>query len=120
MANPSQWVPTGSYNLPFNDNPNDPYDTLAATKRMLTAAGVGTNSPNHAMASKGFLLSDVANTGTPAAYKLPFGDIVKGQLVAHQKGLQTCAANLAKTTGLSPGVMDTCKSILAHYATMAP
>lgn len=115
MANPPNWMCNASTALPLHDNPNDPYDTLAAKARMLANAGVGGDAPNHMQAARGFLFTDVANSGTPSAYKLGFGDIVNGQLVAHQKGLQTCAASLSRAN-VTPDLMTQGKAILAHYA----
>ena len=123
MANPPNWMCNASPSLPFNQDPNDPYDSMAAKARMLSAAGIGGDAPNHMQACKGFLLVDTANPHSPSSYKLAFGDIMPakamGGLVAHQKGIYNCSANLAKTD-LSPDLMSQCKAVLTHYMAKMP
>lgn len=119
MANPPNWMCNASMSLPLNGNPDDPYDAVAAKTRMLANAGIDGKAVNHMQAAKGFLLTDVANSGTPGAYKLGFGDIEDDQLVAHQKGVQACMSALARTS-MTDDLMAQCKGILSHYLFLKP
>jgi hypothetical protein len=58
------------------------WDGAAAAKRMLDAAGFDGDNPDIAKAARGFLLHDAANPMLRSSYKLPFADIVDGELKA--------------------------------------
>ena len=63
------------------------WDGAAAAKRMLDEAGFDGESPDFAKASRGFLIHDAANPVLRSSYKLPFADIVDGELKAIKSGV---------------------------------
>jgi signal peptide peptidase SppA len=62
---------------------------------MLDAAGIGGRNPRPEVARRGFALYDAQNPNTRAGYKLPFADIVGGQLVVLKAGVDSAIPGLA-------------------------
>lgn len=81
--------------LPTDDV--DAWDGAAAAKRMLDAAGFDGDAPDPATAKTGFLLHDAANPLLRSSYKLPFADIVDGELKAIKAGVIAAKGRLDQT-----------------------
>jgi len=81
--------------LPMEES--DSWDGPAAAARMFAAAGFDGDSPDAAKARRGFLVYDAANPALKGSYKLPFADIVGGELKAVDGGLRAAASRLTQT-----------------------
>lgn len=107
-----EWKVGASRDLPIDDSDN--WDGPAAAKRMLDAAGFDGDSPDSAKAAKGFLIHDSANPTLRGSYKLPFADIVGGELKAVKRGISAAKGRLDQTDAPS-SVLDEAKSVLDGY-----
>jgi HK97 family phage prohead protease len=76
------------------------WDGAAAAKRILDDAGFDGDSPDVAKAARGFLLHDAANPVLRSSYKLPFADIVDGELKAIKSGVVAAKGRLDQTSPL--------------------
>ncbi len=93
---------------------SDAWDGAAAAKRILDDAGFDGDTPDAAKAARGFLLHDAANPVLRSSYKLPFADIVDGELKAIKSGVAAAQARLAQTEAPAD-VLDEAKEIAAEY-----
>ena len=64
---------------------------------MLDAAGFNGDSPDPAKAKRGFLAYDHHNPKLKGSYKLPFADLVGGDLKAYKSGIDAAASRLPDT-----------------------
>jgi HK97 family phage prohead protease len=90
------------------------WDGAAAAKRILDDAGFDGDSPDAAKAARGFLIHDAANPVLRSSYKLPFADIVDGELKAIKSGVIAAQARLAQTEAPAD-VLDEAKEIADEY-----
>lgn len=85
-----------------------------AAKRMLDDAGFDGDEPDHEKAMRGFLVYDSANPDLRGAYKLPFGDIVSGKLVAVTDGIRAAASRISQTD-IPDAVQKGAQALLDKY-----
>jgi hypothetical protein len=93
---------------------SDSWDGAAAAKRVLDDAGFDGDSPDVAKAARGFLIHDAANPVLRSSYKLPFADIVDGELKAVKAGVTAAQARLAQTDAPAE-VLEEAKDIADEY-----
>jgi HK97 family phage prohead protease len=108
----NDWRVGADHELPVEKS--DSWDGAAAAARMLASAGFDGDSPDAAMARRGFLVYDAANPALKASYKLPFADIVGGELKAMDGGLSAVASRLAQTDA-PQNVLDEARGLLDKY-----
>lgn len=99
------WLVGASKGLPIDEDKDRAWDGPAALRRMVKAD----------KARLGCLVyEDDADPKTQAAYKLPFADIVSGELRAITSGLRAAASRLPQTD-IPEGVKDKSRKILDAY-----
>lgn len=81
----ADWKVDALDDLPLADV--EAWDGAAAAKRMLDDAGFDGDTPDVAKAARGFLIHDAANPVLRSSYKLPFADIINGELKAIKSGV---------------------------------
>jgi HK97 family phage prohead protease len=108
----ADWKVGASRDLPVDDA--DGWDGPAAAKRMLDAAGFDGDSPDTAKAKRGFLIYDAANPSLRGSYKLPFADIVGGELKAVKGGVSAAKGRLDQTDA-PKAVLEEAAAVIAHY-----
>ena len=111
-ATAPEWVVGAAEDLPVDDT--RAWDGAAATERMLAAAGFDGNSPDPAMAKRGFLAWDHHNPNLKGSYKLPFADMVGGVLTALRNGIDAAAARLPDSD-LPQEVKDRARQVIDAY-----
>lgn len=117
-ATTPEWVVGADEGLPIDTS--DTWDGPAAAERMLDAAGFNGNSPDPAMAKRGFLAWDHHNPNLKGSYKLPFADLVDGELRAVKGGIDAAASRLPQSD-LPQDVQDRARAVLDGYEKrMAP
>lgn len=94
-ATEAEWVCGADQNLPLDTS--DAWDGSAAAERILDDAGFNGNSPDPAKAKRGFLAWDHHNPNLKGSYKLPFADLVGGELKAVKGGIDAAASRLPQT-----------------------
>jgi hypothetical protein len=100
--------------LPIDDK--DSWDGPAAAERMLDEAGFNGSSPDPAKAKRGFLAWDHHNPKLKGSYKLPFADLVGGELKAVKGGIDAAASRLPQTD-IPDEVKTRARAVLDHYET---
>lgn len=108
----SDWKCGADRTLPVDDT--ESWDGPAATKRMLDACGFDGDTPDVEKARRGFLTYDSANPSLRGSYKLPFADLIGGELKATKGGLKAAAGRLSQTD-IPQAVQDEARSVLDHY-----
>jgi HK97 family phage prohead protease len=108
----ADWKVGASRDLPIDDA--DSWDGPAASKRMLDDAGFDGDSPDAAKAARGFLLHDAANPMLRGSYKLPFADIVGGELRAVKAGISAAKGRLDQTDAPA-SVLDEASNVIDAY-----
>lgn len=111
-ATESEWVVGADRELPIDSA--DSWDGPAASGRMLDAAGFNGNSPDPAKAKRGFLVWDHHNPNLKGSYKLPFADIVGGELKAVKGGIDASASRLPQTD-IPENVRAEARAVLDAY-----
>jgi HK97 family phage prohead protease len=106
------WKVGAARDLPIDDA--DGWDGAAAAKRMLDAAGFDGDHPDAAHAARGFLIHDAANPMLRGSYKLPFADIVGGELKAVKGGISAAKARLDQTDAPAD-VLDEAGDVIDGY-----
>jgi hypothetical protein len=81
---------------------------------MLDASGFNGGSPDSSRAKRGFLAWDSANPDNRDSYKLPFADMVDGELKAMSGGLAAAVQRLPRAD-LRQDVADEARSVLDGY-----
>lgn len=94
-ATTPEWIVAADEGLPIDDKTS--WDGPAAAERMLDAAGFNGDSPDPAKARRGFLTYDHHNPKLKGSYKLPFADLVGGELKALKSGIDAAASRLPDT-----------------------
>ena len=106
------WKCGAARDLPIGDS--TAWDGAAAAGRMLDAAGFDGDNPDSIRARMGFLAYDSANPTNRGSYKLPFADIVGGELKAVAGGIRNAASRLPETD-LPQSVQNEARSVLNGY-----
>lgn len=94
-ATEAEWVCDADENLPVDTSAT--WDGPAAQERILDDAGFNGNSPDPAKAKRGFLTWDHHNPNLKGSYKLPFADVIGGELKAVKGGIDAAASRLPDT-----------------------
>lgn len=108
----ADWKVGAARDLPLDQS--DGWDGPAAAKRMLDAAGFDGDSPDAGKAKRGFLVYDSGNPTLRGSYKLPFADIVGGELKAVNGGIRAAASRLPQTDA-PQSVLDEARSVIDAY-----
>jgi hypothetical protein len=111
---PAEWAVGAAEDLPIDDK--DSWDGPAAAERMLDEAGFNGSSPDPAKAKRGFLAWDHHNPKLKGSYKLPFADLVGGELKAVKGGIDAAASRLPQTD-IPDEVKTRARAVLDHYET---
>lgn len=106
------WKVGAARDLPIDGSAT--WDGAAAARRILDAAGFDGDSPDPAKAAKGFLVHDAANPLLRSSYKLPFADIVGGELKAVSAGVGAAGGRLDQTD-VPAGALDDAQAVIDHY-----
>lgn len=108
----ADWKVGALDDLPLADC--ETWDGAAAAKRMLDDAGFDGDSPDFAKAARGFLIHDAANPVLRSSYKLPFADIVDGELKAIKPGVVAAKSRLDQSD--APAIVrDEAKEVVDAY-----
>jgi len=94
-ATTPEWQCGAATDLPIDTDKS--WDGPAAAERMLDAAGFNGDSPDPAKAKRGFLAWDHHNPKLKGSYKLPFADLIGGDLKALKSGIDAAASRLPQT-----------------------
>lgn len=94
-ATTPEWVVGADEGLTIDDKQS--WDGPAAAERMLDAAGFNGDSPDPAKAKRGFLVWDHHNPKIKGSYKLPFADLIGGEMRAIKGGIDAAASRLPDT-----------------------
>lgn len=108
----SDWKVGALDDLPLADC--ETWDGAAASKRMLDDAGFDGEAPDFAKAARGFLIHDAANPVLRSSYKLPFADIVDGELKAIKSGVAAARSRIDQSDAPA-AVRDEAKEIADEY-----
>lgn len=115
-ASSPMWEMAASKTLPIDES--DAWDGAAAAKRVLDWAGIGDETPEPAgdiaKARRAFLAYDAANASNVTAYKLPFADVIGGELKAVAGGLRAAASRLPQTD-IPESVQKSARAVLDAY-----
>jgi hypothetical protein len=107
------WKVGAVRDLPINES-DASWDGPAAAKRMLDEAGFDGEKPDAEKAKRGFLIYDCANPTLRGSYKLPFADIVGGELKAIKGGIDAASQRLPQTDAPA-SVLDEAKTVVGAY-----
>lgn len=108
----SEWKIGAARDLSIEDT--DAWDGAAAAKRMLDAAGFDGDKLDAVKAARGFLIHDAANPALRGSYKLPFADLIGGELKAIKAGVSKAKGRLDRTDAPA-AVLDEASSIIDSY-----
>jgi HK97 family phage prohead protease len=106
------WKVGAARDLPIDDS--DSWDGPAASKRMFDAVNMDGDKPDLEPVRRGFLIYDASKPELKGSYKLPFADIVAGQLKAVRGGVRAAASRLRQIDAPSE-VLDRAEAVLNHY-----
>lgn len=95
------------------------WDGEGAAERIFEAAGFNGDSPDPDKAKRGFLVYDVANAKEKGGYKLPFADIVDGEMRAIRGGLDAAAQRL-DATDIPDDEKARAHEVIDHYEAKEP
>lgn len=110
----ADWRMGAAKSLPIDQS--DAWDGGAASKRMLDACGFDGENPDAAGAKRGFLAYDAANPSLRGSYKLPFCDVMGGELKAVAGGIRAAASRLPQTD-IPDSVKAEARAVLDDYET---
>ncbi|MCI0726431.1 MAG: phage major capsid protein [Chloroflexi bacterium] len=95
----------------------DSWDGYAAKANVFRWAGFDGDEPDPARARRAFLIYDADEPELKGSYKLPFADVVNGELVAVDAALPAAASRLPQTDA-PQDVLDRARAVLDHYFEM--
>lgn len=111
-AQTENWVCAAAKDLEIDQEST--WNGREAAERILDAAGFNEDRPDPDKAKKGFLVYDAGNPTLKGSYKLPFGDIQKGQLVAIASGIRAADSRIAQTD-IPDDIKEDAEKIIALY-----
>lgn len=111
-ATAPEWQCSAADDLPIDMTAS--WDGPAAAERVLDAAGFNGDSPDPAKAKRGFLAWDHHNPKLKGSYKLPFADIVGGELRAVKSGIDAAASRLPNTD-IPDAVKTSARAVIDAY-----
>jgi hypothetical protein len=106
------WVAAGDRKL---EVVGGAWDGAAAAARVFTWAGFDGDTPDPMKARRAFCLYDSANAELRGSYKLGYGDIVDGELVAIARGLSAARARINQVEDVPDSVIADAQGILDAY-----
>jgi HK97 family phage prohead protease len=109
----SSWKCGASRNLPVDEE--SAWDGAAAEKSIFDHCGFDGDSPNTALARKGFLLYDAANPKLKGSYKEPFAKMTGGRMTAVAAGIRNAASRLPQVDGASDEAKNAARAVIDHY-----
>jgi HK97 family phage prohead protease len=113
MKAAANWSCCGSKSLPIAET-SQSWDGAAAKARIFAWAGFDGANPSPEKASHAFLIHDTANSDLKGAYKLPFADVVDGELKAIPSGIRAAASRLPNTDAPAD-VLKSARGIIDAY-----
>lgn len=90
------------------------WDGPGASARILDDAGFNGLNPDPAKAKLGFLVWDHHNPNLKGSYKLPFADLIGGEMTAVKAGIEASASMLSETD-IPPGVKARARDVIDAY-----
>lgn len=93
---------------------DEPWDGNAAGARILDAAGFDGDNSDSEQARRGFLAFDIGNPALRGSYKLPFADMVDGEMRAMPAGIRAAASRLPQTD-VPQSCKDDARAVIDHY-----
>ncbi len=108
----SDWKCSAARDLPIAQT--DSWDGQAAQDHIFAWAG-WPDDPDAGKAAKAFLAHDDADPKLKGSYKLPFADVIGGELKASSSGLHAAASRLPQTDDLPQDVRDEARKVLDAY-----
>jgi HK97 family phage prohead protease len=113
MKAAANWSCCGSKSLPIAET-SQAWDGAAAKAQIFAWAGFDGANPSPEKASRAFLIHDTANSDLKGAYKLPFADVVDGELKAIPSGIRAAASRLPNTD-VPADVLKSARGIIDAY-----
>jgi phage head maturation protease len=107
----SSWKCGAARDLPITKR--DSWDGDAAKARIFAWAGWD-DDPSSSKARRAFLAYDSSNAEERGAYKLPFADVIDGELHAISSGIHAAASRL-DSTKIPSSVKESAQAVLDHY-----
>jgi ATP-dependent Clp protease protease subunit len=111
-ATTPEWMCSAAEDLPIDKDKS--WDGPAAAERMLDAAGFNGDSPDPAKAKRGFLAWDHHNPKLKGSYKLPFADLIGGELKAVESVIDAAASRLPDTD-IPDAVKSRARAVIDAY-----
>ena len=109
------WRVGADRNLPIVEGT---WDGAAAKSRIFSWAGFDDDNPDSSKARRAFLAYDADASELKGSYKLPFADLIDGELKAVTNGLNAAASRLPQTD-IPDSVKETARNVLDGYAQRA-
>ena len=106
------WKIGASRDLPIDSS--DSWDGAAAKERMFEACGMNGDSPDMEKLRKGFLAYDASAPDLKGSYKLPFADMIGGEMQAVAGGIRAAASRLPQTD-IPEEVKTAARAVLDAY-----
>jgi hypothetical protein len=106
------WKCSAARDLPIART--DSWDGQEAQDHIFAWAG-WPGEPDPGKAAQAFLAHDAADPKLKGSYKLPFADVIGGELKASSAGLRAAASRLPQTDGLPQDVRDDARKVLDAY-----
>ena len=106
------WRVGAARNLPVGSD--SAWDGAAAKNRIFEAAGFNDGDPDPEMARRAFLVYDDSAPNLKGSYKLPFADVIGGQLRAMPAGLRGASSRLPQAA-IPESVMARARHVLDMY-----
>lgn len=106
------WRCGADRDLPLDEK--DSWDGEAAAERIFKDAGFDGDNPDPDKAKRGFLVYNVSNEKEKGGYKLPFADIVDGEMRAIRGGLDAAAQRL-DATDIPDDERKRAQDVIDHY-----
>ncbi len=112
MPKAAHWTVSGARDLPIAQA--SAWDGNTAAKALLDHAGIGTDHPDHVLASRGFVFTDAANPDDRAGYKDPFAVVEGGTLKASSAGIRALESFVPRTD-VPAELKKSAAALVAHY-----
>ncbi|HVI92288.1 MAG TPA: hypothetical protein VM659_28620 [Dongiaceae bacterium] len=111
-ADETDWRVGASGDLPLGDDGT--WDGPAAAKKMLDDAAGEDGTIDVDKAKRGFLVYDLKNATERGGYKLPFAELIDGELKAMPGGLRAAASRLSGTD-IPDAAKEKARSVIDSY-----
>ncbi|HVJ44731.1 MAG TPA: hypothetical protein VM639_24755 [Dongiaceae bacterium] len=111
-ADETDWRVGAASDLPLGDDGT--WDGPAAAKKMLDDAEGEDGKIDATKAKRGFLVYDLKNAAERGGYKLPFAELIDGELKAMPGGLRAAASRLSGTD-IPDAAKEKARSVIDSY-----